>query len=210
MRVWLMILGMLVSLPVWAAQDGNEGLYEMAAPPDSAFVRVVNVTDGQVAVGMDDWRQSLSAGQAGDYLYRPAGTATLRVNDKPFEFSFGKRSVQTLVFDGVALVPHEDTYFNSRLKALLVMYNLSSQSATLQTSNGAVNVIGPLLAGSSDEREINGVKVSLKVTLDSGKALPLEDVVLQRGRVYTVLVTPGDGDGQARLEETHVATKTES
>lgn len=208
MRVWLMLLTMLASLPVWAAQDGNEGLYEMAAPPDSAFVRVVNVTEGQAAIAMDDWRQSLSPGQAGDYLYRPAGAVQLQVNGKPFSFDFGKRSVQTLVFDGTSLVPHQDTYFNSRLKALLVMYNLSAQPATLQTSNGAVNVIGPLLAGSSSEREINGVKVSLRVALDSGAELPLEEVVLQRGRVYTVLVTPGNGGVQARLEETHVATTT--
>lgn len=208
MRVWLMILTMLLNSPGWAAEDGNEGLYEMAAPPDSAFIRVVNVTDEQVAVVMDDWRQSLPSGQAGDYLYRPEGAAQLQVNGKPFAFDFARRSVQTLVFDGASLVPHQDTYFSSRLKALLVMYNLSAQPATLQTSNGAVNVIGPLLAGSSDEREINGVKVSLRVTLDSGTELPLEEVVLQRGRVYTVLVTPGSGGARARLEETHVATAT--
>ena len=203
-----MILTMLLSLPGWAAQDGNEGLYEMAAPPDSAFVRVINVTEQQVSVAMDDWRQSLSPGQAGDYLYRPGGAAQLQVNGESFAFDFARRSVQTLVFDGASLVPHQDTYFSSRLKALLVMYNLSAQSATLQTSNGAVNVIGPLLAGSRDEREINGVKVSLRVGLDNGAELPLEDVVLQRGRVYTVLVTPGNGGVQARLEETHVATAT--
>lgn len=203
-----MILTMLLSLPGWAAQDGNEGLYEMAAPPNSAFIRVINVTDEQVALAMDDWRQSLAPGQGGDYLYRPGGAAQLQVNGKQFAFDFAKRSVQTLVFDGASLVPHQDTYFSSRLKALLVMYNLSAQPATLQTSNGAVNVIGPLSAGSSDERQINGVKVSLKVALDSGVELPLEEVVLQRGRVYTVLVTSDSGGSQARLEETHVATAT--
>ncbi len=197
---------MLLSLPVWAAQDGNEGLYEMAAPPDSAFVRVVNITEGQVAVEMDDWRQSLSPRQAGDYLYRPAGKAQITVGGKPFEFGFEARSVQTLVFDGAALVAHQDIYFNNRLKALLVMYNLSDQPATLQTLNGAVSVIGPLIAGSSGEREINGVKVALRVALDSGVELPLDEVVLQRGRIYTVLVTPGSGGVQARLEESHVAT----
>ena len=206
--MWIVILAMLSSLQGWAAQDGNEGLYEMAAPPDSAFMRVVNVTDGQVTVAMDDWQQSLSPWQAGDYLYRPAGAAELNVNGKPFAFEFTARSVQTLVFDGASLVPHQDTYFNSRLKALLVMYNLTSQAATLQTSNGAVNVIGPLLSGSSAEREINGVKVSLQVALDNGAALPLEEVVLQRGRVYTVLVTPDSNGASARLEETHVATAT--
>lgn len=208
MRVWLMILTILLSLPVWAAQDGNEGLYDMAAPPDSAFIRVVNISQVQTTVAMDEWRQSLAPGQAGDYLYRPAGEAQLKVNDKPFTFSFEKRSVQTLVFDGASLVPHQDTYFNSRLKALLVMYNLSTQPASLQTSNGAVNVIGPLLSGTSGERQINGVKVSLKVALDSGAELPLQEVVLQRGRVYTVLVTPGSSGAEARLEETHVATTT--
>lgn len=201
-----MIMTVLLSLPVWAAQDGNEGLYEMAAPPDSAFVRVVNISAEQASVSMDEWAQSLSPGQAGDYLYRPAGSAQLLVNEKPFAFDFVARSVQTLVFDGSSLIPHQDTYFNSRLKALLVMYNLSSQPATLQTSNGAVNVVGPLLSGSSGEREINGVKVSLKVALDSGEELPLEEVVLQRGRVYTVLVTPTRDGAQARLEETHVAS----
>ncbi len=197
---------MLLSLPVWAAQDGNEGLYEMAAPPDSAFVRVVNITEGQVNVEMDDWRQSLSPRQAGDYLYRPAGKAQITVGGKPFEFGFEARSVQTLVFDGAALVAHQDIYFNNRLKALLVMYNLSDQPASLQTLNGAVSVIGPLIAGSSGEREINGVKVALRVALDSGAELPLDEVVLQRGRIYTVLVTPGSGGVQARLEESHVAT----
>ncbi|MZR61274.1 alginate O-acetyltransferase AlgF [Alcanivorax sp. DP30] len=206
MRAWIAILVMLLSLPVWAAQDGNEGLYEMAAPPDSAFIRVVNITDGQVAVEMDDWRQSLSPRQAGDYLYRPVGKAQISVAGKPFAFEFEARSVQTLVFDGASLVKHEDIYFNNRLKALLVMYNLSDQSASLQTLNGAVNVIGPLLAGNSGEREINGVKVALKVALDSGSELPLEEVVLQRGRIYTVLVTPGSGGVQAHLEESHVAT----
>lgn len=206
MRAWIAIMVMLLSLPVWAAQDGNEGLYEMAAPPDSAFVRVVNITEGQVAVEMDDWRQSLSPRQAGDYLYRPAGKAQITVGGKPFEFGFEARSVQTLVFDGAALVAHQDIYFNNRLKALLVMYNLSDQPATLQTLNGAVSVIGPLIAGSSGEREINGVKVALRVALDSGAELPLDEVVLQRGRIYTVLVTPGSGGVQARLEESHVAT----
>ena len=206
MRAWIATLVMLLSLPVWAAQDGNEGLYEMAAPPDSAFVRVVNITEGQVNVEMDDWRQSLSPRQAGDYLYRPAGKAQLTVEGKPFEFEFAARSVQTLVFDGAGLAAHQDIYFNNRLKALLVMYNLADQPATLQTLNGAVSVIGPLLAGSSGEREINGVKVALKVALDSGAELPLDEVVLQRGRIYTVLVTPGNGGVQARLEESHVAT----
>ena len=45
------------SLPTWAAQEGNEGLYEMAAPPDSAFVRVVNSTSGQLELAMDEWRR---------------------------------------------------------------------------------------------------------------------------------------------------------
>ncbi|MCG8394335.1 MAG: alginate O-acetyltransferase AlgF [Pseudomonadales bacterium] len=202
MRVWSIILITLLSWPVWAAQDGNEGLYEMAAPADSAFVRVLNLSAEQAEVTLDDWRQSLAPGAVGAYLYRPAGDARLVINGEAFAYPVSARSVHTLVFDGQRVTPYRDTYFDNRLKALLVMYNLADQSATLQTANGAVNVIGPLARRSSDEREINGVRVGLQVRLDDGTALPLEEAVLQRGRVYTVVVLPG----QARLEESRVAT----
>ncbi len=194
------------SLPTWAAQEGNEGLYEMAAPPDSAFVRVVNLTSGQLELAMDEWRQSLAPGRAGDYLYRPGGDAQLQVNGQPFAFSFAARSVQTLAYDGERLTAFEDTYFNSRLKALVVMYNLVAQGASLQTANGAVTVIGPLAASESADREINGVKVALRVSLDDGASLPLDEAVLQRGRVYSVWVVAGESGPQARLEEANVAT----
>ncbi|ERP86933.1 hypothetical protein Q670_05005 [Alcanivorax sp. P2S70] len=193
-------------MPVWAAQDGAEGLYEMAAPPDSAFIRVVNLTGDQLDLGLDEWRQSLAPGRAGDYLYRPGGEAQIRINGKSFDFSFASRSVQTLIFDGQSMRLHEDTYFNSRLKALLVMYNLTGQGASLQTANGSVTVIGPLAAEDSGDREINGVKVALRVALTDGTSLPLEEVVLQRGRVYSVWVVPGASGPEARLEEANVAT----
>lgn len=174
----------------------------MAAPADSAFVRVLNLSAEQAEVTLDDWRQSLAPGAVGAYLYRPAGDARLVINGEAFAYPVSARSVHTLVFDGQRVTPYRDTYFDNRLKALLVMYNLADQSATLQTANGAVNVIGPLARRSSDEREINGVRVGLQVRLDDGTALPLEEAVLQRGRVYTVVVLPG----QARLEESRVAT----
>ena len=122
----------------------------MAAPPDSAFIRVVNLTGDQLDLGLDEWRQSLAPGRAGDYLYRPGGEAQIRINGKSFDFSFASRSVQTLIFDGQSMRLHEDTYFNSRLKALLVMYNLTGQGASLQTANGSVTVIGPLAAEEGD------------------------------------------------------------
>ena len=71
---------------------------------------------------------------------------------------------------------------------------------------GAVPVIGPLAASESADREINGVKVALRVSLDDGASLPLDEAVLQRGRVYSVWVVAGESGPQARLEEANVAT----
>ena len=45
-----------------------------------------------------------------------------------------------------------------------------------------------------------------RVALTDGTSLPLEEVVLQRGRVYSVWVVPGASGPEARLEEANVAT----
>ncbi|EKF74406.1 alginate O-acetyltransferase [Alcanivorax hongdengensis A-11-3] len=206
MRAWIIVVSLVLLSPVWAAQDGNEGLYEMAAPPDSAFVRVLNLSDRQIQVALDDWQQPLVPGALGDYLYRPEGAATIRIDGQPFAYRFLARSVQTLAYRDGALTLFQDQYFDSRIKALLVMYNLTPSSASLQTLNGAVNVIGPLAEDSSGAREINGVKVALRVSLDDGRNLPLAPAVLERGRVYSVVVFGGASGPQARLEESHVAT----
>jgi alginate O-acetyltransferase complex protein AlgF len=199
-------LALLSLLKIAAAQD--EALYAAAPPPGSAFVRVVATTrQGSVKLGATDLG-ALAPGGASAYRPRPAGSGPVVSGALQCNYTAEAGQYYTVVLpaagSSTTCTTLHDPAPPSRSKAGLVLYNLSrSGPLTLETADGAVKVIEALGAGALADRAVNALPVTLRVSRPQGPPLPLPELSLRRGGVWSVFVREeGNGLSVSVVENT--------
>lgn len=191
--LFALFLALALAAPTAVRAEG--ALYEPAPPPGSAFLRVINAS-GQGAVDVQlDGKPFVQAGDAAasDYVVTPQGrkTAAWKGQTLPLTLTAGK--FYSLV---VAAEPRliEDPAMQSRAKALVRLYNLSSKpSLSLKTADGKLAVIEGVPAQSAADRMVNAAKLAFGVFDGDSKLASTSDVVIERGFAYSVLAI-GKGD----------------
>ena len=179
------------------AKDGNEALYDANAPADSAFARVINLDDKTASIKFDGKTavQTVGSYQVGDYVFFPGGKSqALEVNGERLEQQFPKSSAWTLVFDDGKLTAMEDKYYQGRKKAQVAFYNFSDQPLDLKTADGKHAVVANISPMANGQREINEVKIGLSAWTASTEAAAFEPTFLKKGRSYSYVVYPQDGE----------------
>lgn len=172
----------LLTVPWSAASADEDGLYDVPLGEDAAFVRFIGFGEAQFPIAFG---QSLPADllHEGDY---GVISASVTPDAKPGQYF-------TIVPgpDGTGLILTEPARENTA-KVVLQLLNLTDTMVSLKVADGSVPIIESIATHGIGAREVNPIKVPLRV-FDGETALgDAVDLILQRGNNPTFIVGPSD------------------
>lgn len=191
------LLGLALGLSPQSALAGDAALYGPSAPPGSAFVRVFNTSDQAdlIAKVGGETIDEVPAWGASEFVFVPAGSHAISIGSASTTASLKADRYYTAVADKGAVRLLDVERYSNRLKALLIVYNLTdSKSLSLRTADGKTPIVAGVATGSLGSREVNAAKVTLAV-YDGETAVGTPPAVnLQRGKAASLFVV---GDASA-------------
>ncbi len=173
----------------WATAQ-EEGLYAPAPPADAAFVRVLNVQDGEVSPALGETAfDALSYGAVSPYRVVLQGAANLvagTVTDA-LELQAG-RFYTVIVGEDAALI--EDPTLENRAQTLLLLYNVSAKPVNLKTADGSTEVIPDVAPGEVGSIPVNPISVAFGAFAGDTAVAAFDEVQLERSAAYSTFVLP--------------------
>jgi alginate O-acetyltransferase complex protein AlgF len=195
------ILSMILALAAVAlmtsvvAPAGDGGLYGPTAPPGSAFIRVFNASDAddlETRIG-NETIADVGAWKASEFIFLPAGTHQVNGGGASKSVSLSADRYYTAVIGGgnVRLLDADNT--GNKLKALVILYNLTGDGVSLRTHDGKTVVIPDVASDASGKREVNPAKVQLAVYKGDQKIGDVPPVSFTRGQAFSLFVVGDAG-----------------
>ncbi|MBK4999122.1 alginate O-acetyltransferase AlgF [Pseudomonas sp. S31] len=184
----------LASMQAFAGADA--ALYGPSAPKGSTFVRLYNASSSPTAATVGNTQiKQVGAQASSDFSFLPGGDYTAQVGGKNVPVKLAADKYYTLVNNANG-APQliEEAPFKNKQKALVRVQNLSDQQLTLKTADGKTEVVKPVAAKGTGQREINPVKVSMALYAGDKKVGDVKPVALERGEAAVLYVT---GSGNA-------------
>lgn len=184
----------LASMQAFAGADA--ALYGPSAPKGSTFVRLYNASSSPAAATVGNTQiKQVGAQASSDFSFLPGGDYTAQVGGKNVPVKLAADKYYTLVNNANG-APQliEEAPFKNKQKALVRVQNLSDQQLTLKTADGKTEVVKPVAAKGTGQREINPVKVSMALYAGDKKVGDVKPVALERGEAAVLYVT---GSGNA-------------
>jgi alginate O-acetyltransferase complex protein AlgF len=191
----------ILALSALAAAPAGE-LYDRAPPPDAAYVRVIHALEGGPALAATVESVELGTVEYADaspYAFVTQGEVTANFGEVAQE----KATLRAGHAYSFALWEHggdhrvlllEDPLHTNRARGLLCLYNLSDADALdLGTTDGTLRVLTGVVPGKWSSRQVNARIVDLTVSHGERPIATFNDVRLERGGVYSVIVA-GSGD----------------
>jgi hypothetical protein len=205
MRLAPALLALALAIAPAAAHAADEGLYAAPPPPGSAFVRFVNGDSraaAATAIRGEDFHAA-APGTVGPYHAVQKGNADIMAGPARTTVQLKEGAHYSAVFSGGKLAVLEEPAFDPKMKAQLVLFNLSPvQDLSLKTSAGAVSVINDVKPGTLGARAVNAVKTGFILASAQGKVDDLAPRPLERGGSYAVVVyTAADGKTAVNYEK---------
>jgi len=181
----------LVAALASITQIAAAGLYPRAAPPGSAFVRIFNASGNPGLSGKigDQSIPSTSPNDASSYVFVKPGDQPVSVGGQQKNVSFGSGKCYTLAVTASGMQPFEQDCFNSQLKSLLSVFNLTDGSVNVRMADSGTKVIEDVSANSSGHREVNPAQAKLAVYNGDSKIGDAKPMQLERGKVFSLFVT---------------------
>ncbi len=183
----------LASMQAFAGADA--ALYGPSAPKGSTFVRLYNASSAPTAATVGNTQiKQVGAQASSDFSFLPGGDYTAQVGGKNVPVKLAADKYYTLV-NNASGAPQliEEAPFKNKQKALVRVQNLSDQQLTLKTADGKTEVVKPVAAKGTGQREINPVKVSMALYAGDKKVGDVKPVALERGEAAVLYVT-GSGN----------------
>lgn len=185
--------------PFSGANANDEELYDPVPPPDSVFVRLLDVAgeadapDAQIGGVM----LSRTGAKATAYTVLKAGTWPLQMGGTSADLVLepGKSYSIALVASKPGYVLFEDQIVEDPRKCGLMFFNLSSAPAQLVVpqEDKEITVIDALDPGTHKTRAVNAITVDLTVKADGVEAGRFPGVKLRRRSHVTFVVTGNAG-----------------
>lgn len=169
---------------------GDDGLYAPKPPPGTAFVRFFNASGETVSANIGGKSYGdLAPLTASPYFLQSQGPVEFKTGLQSVPYKMEPDSFYTVIADrnGNPLI-HKDTVTDNPAKAMIVLYNLGSESPlSLKAQDGLITVLDGVEKGKSAHRGINGAKVDFMLSDAAGTGdFVLDPVVLDRGRTYSI------------------------
>ena len=191
----LMFCAGLGSKGAWA-QDANADLYDAVAPANSAFVRVMNLSERGIEATLTSktTTQRIGAGQFSGYRFVEPGLHRIAVEGQVLETELEANTASTVLYRDGQLQLLKDDVVKEPARAQIVFYNLTDTNAALTTSDGATPVVSSRSPYQNGSRMVNEVKIGFAVYQDQHKLAEYPEQLLRKGRSYSYAVMP-EGDG---------------
>jgi alginate O-acetyltransferase complex protein AlgF len=189
------ILSILCFSTLARAEDGNAALYDAAAPADSGFLRVLNLSSSlaEIMISGKSNSQKVAAGTLGPYLFTSPGSHTVKVNQSEIAITFDKKVAITLLYDGQTFTEVRDDVPDDAKKAAIAFYNFSGVPMALKTADGKHTIVDGIAPSKSGNRKVNEIKIQLSAFENSAKVADFDELFLRKGRSYSFVVAPANG-----------------
>lgn len=191
---WMVALVVVFIAALIGAESraGDGGLYGPAAPPGSAFIRVFNASeqaDVEAKVG-NEVVADIAPWSASEFVFVPAGTHQFVSGSSTQSLNLLANHYYTAVAGGAGPVRLLDNDpYDNRLKALLILYNLTADSGlSLRTQDGATVVISDVTSNAFGTREVNPSRVQLALFKGDKRVADAPPVSLARGQAFSLFV----------------------
>jgi alginate O-acetyltransferase complex protein AlgF len=206
--VALLTLLVLACTPV--QQTLAEGaLYDPVPPAGAAFVRLYHSGARQLPVNVPGKSlQSVAAYRVTPYFVLKSGQHQLHFGELVVNLEVSEGVFYTLIHRGGEVIVLTDQVSDNPAKATIALYNVDVPGEiSLRTEDRRIPVIMNIATRSNGYREINAVRVSLSVFTANDRRADLGEVVLQRGRGYSVFVVDSGESLATQFEESETNTR---
>lgn len=173
------------------AMADDAALYGPEAPPGSAFVRVFNATDApelDAQVGSAQF-EGVRSWTVSAFDFVPAGSTPLSAGSAHSTLQLAADHFYTAVIapGGVQLFDNER--YRNRLKALLVLYNLTdADNLSLRTPDGKTAIVDSTGRSDFGMREVNPARTRLVLYAGTERGAETPLLTLNRGKALSVFV----------------------
>ena len=174
------------------AQDGNADLYDPVAPANSAFVRVLNLSERNIEVTLSGKNkpQLVTSGQFGGYRFVAPGKQRIAVANQAVEYELKANTASTVVYRDGQLQLIADQFVNEPRKAQIAFYNLTDTPAALKTVGGQHVVVDTIQRDQTGSRMVNELKIAFAAYADNEKLIDFDELFLKKGRSYSYALLP--------------------
>ena len=175
-----------------AAQDGNADLYDAVAPANSAFVRVLNLSERNIEVTLSGKNkpQAVTSGQFGGYRFVAPGKHQIAVGDKALESELKANTASTVIYRDGELLLIADQFVNEPRKAQIAFYNLTDKPDALKTVDGQHVVVEMITRDQTGSRMVNELKIAFAAYAEADKLVSFDELFLKKGRSYSYALLP--------------------
>ena len=185
----ILIITLLTSAPINAAElnDGDD-LYEKAGP-NSAFVRVVSLSEEAVnaRVASDSISIAQYCGVSKTVIVE-SGPLAIEGNGWQWQQKLEAGQIYTLAVTNDTVIPFMQSADRNPLRAKFEVFNLSgAPDVTVRTSEKKQAVFTNINSATREERELNPLRVNLEIATEN-TVLPLEPIAFSRGRTTSMMI----------------------
>jgi len=171
------------------ARADDDALYGPDAPPGSAFIRLFNATDEhdlQSQIGDVEFDDSGAWGIT-EFEFLPPGQQQIVVGSVSQEISLEPDQFYTAVYDGQSVRLLQNQRYENRLKALLILYNLTdAKQLSLRTPDGSATIIDGVAQETYGTREVNAARARLSLFSGDTHVADTPPVTLNRGKAFSL------------------------
>jgi hypothetical protein len=180
-----LVFSALLAMPSFAADDG---LYGAPPPPDSAYVRIVNITDAALtAVKAGEVSFDAAASMASGYKIIHGGKVALDAGMLHLSPEFLPQHSYSAIIGTDQITIIEDKLQFSKAKANLVFYNLDLKDpVSLATADLKLAIFKDVPAGTEVAREVNPLSIAFASQKNGALLAQSEKATLERGGVYSI------------------------
>ena len=178
-----------------AATADDAALYGPEAPPGSAFIRIFNATPttiGDASVAGKPFRK-LAQYEASDFQFVANGSYVLKIGEATEQVPMRAGKYYTATVDSHGIKVHELTPPENRLKALVMVFNLTGRPGIALKTQDGEQIITKAGIGEFGRRAVNAVRVEMALYDAGQKLADTRPINFSRGRAYNLFVTEGQG-----------------
>lgn len=189
-RVLLILL--TVTSAAAQAQDANADLYDPVAPANSAFVRVLNLSERNIEVTLSGKNkpQVVTSGQFGGYRFVAPGKQRIAVANQAVEHELKANTASTVIYRDGQLLLIADQFVNEPRKAQIAFYNFTDKPAALKTLDGQHVVVDTIQRDQTGSRMVNELKIAFAAYVDNQQLIGFDELFLKKGRSYSYALLP--------------------
>ena len=189
-RVLLILL--TVASAAAQAQDANADLYDPVAPANSAFVRVLNLSERNIEVTLSGKNkpQVVTSGQFGGYRFVAPGKQRIAVANQAVEHELKANTASTVIYRDGQLLLIADQFVNEPRKAQIAFYNFTDKPAALKTLDGQHVVVDTIKRDETGSRMVNELKIAFAAYADNQQLIGFDELFLKKGRSYSYALLP--------------------